>query len=129
MAARERDRGVQLLLVVRLRDADRGAEPRRLDEDRVAERVLHGIAEAQGRIARHGDAAVAQDGLEQVLVHAERRGRYARADVRHAGELEQSLNGAVLAERPVQDRQRDVDRAQRPCGRRVGEHGETLDGA
>ena len=37
---RELDRGAQLVVVARLRDPDRRAEPRRLDEDGVAERVL-----------------------------------------------------------------------------------------
>ena len=35
------------------------------------------------------------------------------ADVRHAGELEQSLHRAVLAERTVKDREDDVDLAER----------------
>ena len=37
----------------------------------------------------------------------------AGADVGDAGELEQALHGAVLAERAVQDRQHDVDGAER----------------
>ena len=44
---------------------------------------------------------------------------HARADVRHARELEQALHGAVLAERAVQDREDDVDIGERdsdlPC--------------
>ena len=52
-----------------------------------------------------GMPAVAEHGLEEILVHAERRRRHAGADVRDAGELEQALDGAVLAERPVQDRE------------------------
>ena len=62
---------------------------------------------------RDRDAGVAQHGLEQILVHAERRAEHAGADVRHAGELEQPLHRAVLAERAVQDRQHDVDGAER----------------
>ena len=37
----------------------------------------------------------------------------AGSDVRDTRELEQALHRPVLAERPVQDRQDDVDRAQR----------------
>ena len=93
----------QLALVVRLRDADRGAEPGRLDEDRVAERVVDRVAGAQRHVAGDRHAAVAQHRLEQVLVHAERRRGDAGADVRDAGELEQPLHRPVLAEGPVQD--------------------------
>ena len=59
---------------------------------------------AQRDVARDRDPAVAEHRLEEVLVHAERRRRDAGADVRHAGELEQALHRAVLAERAVQDR-------------------------
>ena len=58
---------------------------------------------------RDRDAAVAHDLLEQVLVHAERRGCHPCTDVRDVRELEQSLHRAVLAEGAVQDRQHDVD--------------------
>ena len=78
VAPGERDGGLELGLVVRLRDPDRRAEPRRLDEDGVAERVLDVVAEPQRHVARDRDAAVAQHRLEQVLVHAERRGGDAR---------------------------------------------------
>ncbi len=126
VSARERDGGRELRLVVRLRDPDRRAEPRGLDEDGVAERVLHLVAEPQRHVARDRDAAVAQHRLEQVLVHAERRGGDAGADVRHAGQLEQPLDGAVLAEGAVQDRQDDVDGAERLRRLRVGEHRQRL---
>ena len=71
-------------------------------------------------LARDRDSAVAEHGLEEVLVHAQRRGRDAGADVRHPGELEQPLHGPVLAERPVQDRQHDVDAAERAGAAAVG---------
>ena len=124
--AGERDGGFELGLVVRLRDPDGGAEARRLDEDGIAERVPDLVAEPQRLVPRDRDAAVAQDRLEQVLVHAERRGRDAGADVGDAGELEQALDGAVLAERAVQHGQDDVDGAERLGRLRVGEDGETL---
>ena len=63
--------------------------------------------------ARHRDAVVAQHRLEEVLVHAERRAEHAGADVGHARELEQPLHRAVLAERPVQHREDDVDVGER----------------
>ena len=115
---RELDSRVELGLVVHLRDADRRAEARRLHEHRVAERVPDLVAEPERDVLRDGDAAVAHDLLEQVLVHRERGSRDAGADVRHARELEQSLHRAVLAERPVQDRQHDVDVGERRPGRR-----------
>jgi hypothetical protein len=59
--------------------------------------------------------------LEEILVHAERRRGDARADVRHAGELEQPLDAPVLAEGPVQDREDDVGAADRSHGRRLGQ--------
>ena len=60
-----------------------------------------------------GMLVVAEHRLEHVLVHAERRGEHAGSDVGHAGELEQPLHGPVLAERPVQHREDDVDVGQR----------------
>ena len=56
--------------------------------------------------------------LGELLVHARRAGQHARADVRHAGELEQALDGAVLAVRAVQDGEHDVDGGQHLTGRR-----------
>ncbi len=107
----------------RLGDADGRAEPGGLDEHRVAVRVLDGIARAQRHVARDRDAAVAQHGLEQVLVHAERRRGDARADVRDACQLQQPLHRPVLAERAVQDGQDDVHLAERRGGA-VGGHRE-----
>src|SRR5581483_6216138 len=105
----ERDRGLQLVVVVRLRDADARAEPCGLDEHRVPERVARLGAEAEGDVLRHRDPLVAEHALEDVLVHAERRGEHAGADVRDPGELEQPLHRPVLAERPVQHRKDDID--------------------
>ena len=118
VSARELDRGRELRLVVHLRDADRRAEARGLDEDRVAERVLDRVAEPDRVVRGDGDAAVAHHLLEQVLVHRERGGRDAGADVGDVRELEQPLHRPVLAERAVQDRQDDVDgpeRRERPA--------------
>ena len=52
--------------------------------------------------------------LEHHLVHAQRRGEHAGADVRDVEALEQALHGPVLAERAVQDREHDVDAGQPP---------------
>jgi hypothetical protein len=60
----------------------------------------------------HRDPAVAHHLLEEILVHRERRARDPRADVRDACKLEQPLHRPVLAERAVEDRQDDVDRAE-----------------
>ena len=53
-----------------------------------------------------------EDQLREVLVHADRAGQHAGADVAGAHHLEQALDGAVLAERPVQQGDRYVHRAQ-----------------
>ena len=52
-----------------------------------------------------------QDDLHEGLVHADRRGQHAGADVAHAGHLQQALEGAVLAPRAVQQREHHVDLA------------------
>ena len=101
---------------MRLRDSDRRAEPGRLDEAGIAERVVGLVAGAQRDVRGDRDAVVAEHGLEDVLVHAERRGEHARADVRDAGELEQALHRAVLAERARAGRERR--RRRRPASRR-----------
>ena len=124
--ARERDRGLELRLVVDLRDPDRRAEARRLDEDGIAERIRDLVAEADRVVGRDGDAAVAHHLLEEVLVHRERGAGDARADVRDAGELEQSLDRPVLAERAVEDRQHDVDGAERGERSGLGGNGQCL---
>ena len=95
-----------------LADADRAAEPRGLDEHRVAEAgqlVEHraGLA-PPARLAQRDRADLRHAGgghhvLEDDLVHAQRGRQHAGADVRHVEQLEQALDGAVLAERAVQD--------------------------
>ena len=90
-----------------------------LDEDGPAERLADacddgGIerivdAVAQHERARDGNARIAQHGLAERLVHARRRAEHARADVRQPERLEQALDRAVLAERPVQHGEHDVD--------------------
>ena len=93
---------------------------RRLDEHRQAERArarastVRCSRERRKRPRarpRSRPAAIAARGhqlLEEHLVHAQRRGRDARADVGHVERLEQPLHGAVLAEGAVQRGERDV---------------------
>ena len=54
--------------------------------------------------------------LGELLVHARGAGEHPGADVGHACELEQPLNGAVLAVRAVQDGEDDVDGGQQLTG-------------
>ena len=109
------------------RNPDAGAESRRFDDHGEAERVLDTVAMAvEHRDAvRDRHALVPHDGLEEVLVHAERRGGHAGADVGDVRELEEALHGAVLAEGPVQDGEDDVDAFERR-GRGVGRDGQVL---
>ena len=113
------DRGLELVLPPHLRDPDRGAEPGRLDEDRVGERMLDRVARPQRHAPADGDRAVAEHRLEEILVHAESGRRDAGADVGNGRELEQALHRAVLSERAVQDREHDVDRPERCRGVRL----------
>src|SRR5207247_5307192 len=122
---RERDRLGELSLVVRLRDPHGRTEAGRLHEAREAEWILRRITVTQGDVAGNGNTTVAQNLLEEVLVHAERRRRDASADVGNPCELQEPLHGAVLAERAVQDRQDDVDGAERR-GRVRGRNGQGL---
>src|SRR5207248_8402982 len=89
-----------------------GAEARGLDEAGEAEGVVDRLAVAQGDVSGDRDAAVAQYLLEEVLVHAQRRCCNAGADVGNSRQFQQPLDGAVLAEGAVEDREDDVDRAQ-----------------
>ena len=109
----------QLGVVVRLRDADRRAEPRRLDEDRVA---VRGVAARRRRasvtLRVTGMPWSRRTDLKRSLSMQSAEAVTPGADVRDARELEQPLHGAVLAERPVQHREDDVDAARAPLRRR-----------
>ncbi len=76
--------------------------------------VLAGLAEVD-----LGDAALAQQPLEDQLVDRDRRGEDAGADVGDVEALEQPLHGPVLAERSVQDREGDVAAEQAGGGAEV----------
>ena len=110
-------RGAELGLGPDLGDADGGAQARRLDEDGGAEHrqlAQHGVGlgvPAREPHARVGDlrhVGGGQDLFEDDLVHAQRRGEHARADVGHVEQLQQALQRPVLAERAVQHREDDV---------------------
>ena len=97
---------------------DRGPQPRRLDEHGQPEGAQPGEhALAIGGKRGGPDRAVVDlrhtrvrhQLLEHQLVHAQRRGEYAGADVRDVEAFEQALHGPVLAERSVQHREDDVD--------------------
>ena len=105
---RQRDRRLELLGAPHLRDPDGRPEARGLHEHRVVERVVERVALADGDAARDQDPARAEDRLREVAVHVHGARGDARADVGHVRELEQALDGPVLAERAVQDREHDV---------------------
>ena len=127
VATRQLDRSDELLVTAHLRDADGRAEACGLHEHGVREVVCGLVAVAQRDVACDRDSPVAEDRLEEVLVHAERRRSDTSADVRHACEFEQPLHRSVLAERAVQDREHDVDLAEGCCGGRLRDDGERLD--
>ena len=100
-----------------LRDPDRRAQPRRLDEHRQPQRrelAEHAVAirrparRAHARVVDLRDPGARQQVLRDDLVQAHGRREHARADVRHVEQLEQALHRAVLAERAVQHRERDL---------------------
>ena len=106
-----------------LGDADAGAAAGGLEEERVAQRGGALPRRPRGSVA-HSRAVTVTDGitgqagrlehdLHVRLVHADRGGEHAGADVPDAGHLEHPLDGAVLAPRPVQQREDHVDLAER----------------
>ena len=121
---RRGDGGVEVGPVGHLADADARAGAGRLDEHRQPQRapglpegtvggVLGGAA-----LRRHDDvradrqAGADEQDLHDRLVHRRSGGEHSRADVRDPGQLEQPLQGAVLAVRTVQEREDDVDLAE-----------------
>ena len=113
------DGGRELRAVVNLGDADRGAEIRRLDEERIAEagfdlrdgfarRLVPRTAE-QRDVLDDGKSGGSEEALHYILVHACCGAEDAGADVGFAGELEESLDGAVLAKGAVQNGKEDID--------------------
>jgi eukaryotic-like serine/threonine-protein kinase len=124
-----RQRGSQRGGLADLHDAYRGAEVGGLDEHRQAElgelgeHLLALVLEAllaHTAVGDLGNPDRRHQLFEEHLVEAQRRGGDARADIRHVEQLEQALDGAVLAERPVQRGEGDV-RAEQPGGGRHAE--------
>ncbi len=106
------------------RDPDARPAAGRLDEDRppqlgdlIQDALALGQAAGPVAVADHHvpadrEAARGHDQLHVLLVHAGGAGEHARARVGGAGHLQQSLQRAVLAVGPVQQRQHDVDLAE-----------------
>ena len=85
--------------------------------------MVSSITVSERHVLGYGDPAIAKYGLEEVLVHAERGGSDAGSDVGDASKLEETLHRAVLAERPVEDGEHDVDLGDRSRRSLVGDHG------
>ena len=75
--------------------------------DRVAVRLP--LVPQHHPVRAHRQAARREHQLHHRLVHADRGGEHAGADVRDVGELEQTLDRAVLAVRAVQHREDHVE--------------------
>ena len=121
--------GLQLGGVVHDRDARPRAEPRGLDDDREAERVLDLRRRSQRRpsgCARPGCPCRACTDLNRSLSMQSADAATPAPDVGDARELEEPLHGPVLAEGPVQDREDDVHLAERLRQRRVRRHGQAV---
>ena len=86
-------------------------EPRSSPTSRV---TRLGLAEpgpvAEPRRVDDRQPVAAHDVLEDDLVHGDRAGQDARSDVRDARQLEEALERSVLAVRPMDDEEGDVDR-------------------
>ena len=112
--------GGKLASMVDLGDADRGAEVRGLDEDRVGERLLDEAGAAFGvgapcaaqedEMRRLLQTGGGEETLHGVLVHGGGGAEHAGADVGDVGEFEEALNGAILAEGAVEHGKDDVQR-------------------
>ena len=98
------------------RDADARSEVRRLDEDGISQLRRHvrrdrwpaPPIQSLRSTTRYFDlrqSARREHQLRHGLVHADRRGEHAGADVGDVGELEQPLNRAVLAVGSMQHRE------------------------
>ena len=119
------DRRVQVGPVGDLGDAVRRAGPRRLDEHRQARAAPcpPRTATAPARSTAYGPTGMpsaAASFLVNSLSMAAAEAKTFGADVRHAGHLQQALDGAVLAVGAVQRREHHVDAAQRAGARRPG---------
>jgi hypothetical protein len=106
------ERRPQFLAVVSLRNAHRRAQIGRLHKNRVAQRRLDpgdGLARRafplgpeQRYVPDEGQFGLGEEPLHYVLVHARRRAQHAGADVGDPGQLEEPLDGPILAKGSVQ---------------------------
>ena len=117
------DRRRQVGRIADASDADAGTRAGRLDEHRQPERGQPrqdavGIGPPLGSrdqlVGADLEPGGEQHRLHVPLVHGRRRGEHPGTHVRDAGELEQPLDRPVLAPRPVQHREHDVDVVQEP---------------
>jgi hypothetical protein len=103
----------------------RGSHVGRLDEEGVAERlaaveVRGGGDAAQRHPGQDGELGGGEEALHHVLVHPDGRPEHPGADVRDAGQLEQALDRAVLAQGAVEHREDHVDAGGAPAPHRQG---------
>ena len=118
----ECDRRAQLGVVVGLRDADRRAEPRRLDEAPGSRTALRGSSPARSVTLRVTGMPLSRStDLKRSLSMQSAEAVTPGPTYGDVGQLEQALHRPVLAERAVQHREDDVDVAERRGHRAVGQ--------
>jgi hypothetical protein len=109
----QRQGGLQFARVVRLGNPHRRAQVGRLDEHRERQ-ARAGLGDVR-ILARHRHVVYNRqhpfrtDTFHHLLVHGDGGGQHARADVGQAGQFQQALHRAVLAEGAVQHREDHVD--------------------
>src|SRR4029077_13642227 len=91
----------------------------RFHETGITEGLLDGVHETipPGRelaapddpVIDDGQTGLTEDDLHHSLVHPHRRSQDAGSDVRDVGEIQETLQRAVLASRAVHDRENDVE--------------------
>ena len=110
-----------MIETVDLADPKGRAASTRFDEHRETQRTnrftdrLRVVSPSFGRdehVREHRQARSGEDNLHVVLVHAYGAGEHSCADVPHASEFEQTLNGAVLAPRTVEKWQHNINVSQ-----------------
>ena len=121
-----RDGGLEGALGRHLRDAHARAEVGGLDETGIAELVRDppppGARRAAPLVVPHDEVRDDREvvrpehGLHRRLVHPDGRGQDAGAHVGDVGQLEETLERAVLAVRPVDEREHDVQVGAAPAG-------------
>ena len=105
---------------MRFADADGRAKVRRLYKYRIVKRRLdlcNGLARRafplrsqQRHIFHNWQPCIGKKALHHIFVHPRRGAQHARADIRNPRQLEESLDGSVLAKSPVQYRKNHIQR-------------------